>query len=209
LFDWKGEDVSEKKDGSITKSVVKDGEGYKHVVELLGAEDALEGVEAEQRLKLLLASHLNSAMCHLKMNNNDDAIESCNDALKLDSKSEKGLFRRGTAYLNLRNFEEAAADFRATINIEPTNKVARNNLAQALGTIKQMQEQEKKTYKGMFAKFAAEDEKKEKENEPIKVWKNEDTEQSKEKNDEADSEKTVLNSGDIEPVVGEEGTVNA
>jgi len=181
---------------------------YKRVVELLGAEDTLEGAEAEQRVKLLLASHLNSAMCHLKVNNNEDAIISCNDALKLDAHSEKGLFRRGTAHLNLRNFEEAAADFRAAINVEPTNKLARNNLTQAVNAIKQMQEQEKKMYKGMFAKFAAADEKKEKANEPIKVWKNGDANVSNEENDEGDSEKKLESSSDSKPVSTEQGTVD-
>jgi len=183
---------------------------YKRVVELIGAEDTLEEQEAEQRVKLLLASHLNSAMCHLKMNSNEDAIESCNEAIKLDAKSEKGLFRRGTAHLNMHNYEDAAADFRATISIEPTNKLARNNLAQAVNAIKQAQEKEKKTYKGMFAKFAAEDEKKAKANEPIKVWKDGDTEPRKEKNDDDDNEKTAVTSEENErAVTSEPGTVSA
>jgi len=43
----------------------------------------------------MLAAHLNLAMCYLKLSEDVDACRSCDDALALDPKNEKGLFRRG------------------------------------------------------------------------------------------------------------------
>ena len=63
---------------------------------MLKNEDSLKGDEGDKRNALLLAAHLNLAMCHLKQSNNVDAILSCDEALKVDTKNEKGLFRRGT-----------------------------------------------------------------------------------------------------------------
>jgi len=127
---------------------------------LISVEDTMEGEEGEQRKKLLIASHLNRAMCHLKMNHNEDAIESCDEALKLDANNEKGLFRRGTAHMNMRNYELAVTDFKATIRVDPANKMARNNLSSVQNTLREMKEREKQTYKGMFDKFAQQDSKK-------------------------------------------------
>ena len=73
---------------------------YKKVVDYLKEE----GAEHEQRQALLLAAHLNLAMCHLKLNEDLDALNSCDEALKLDPKNEKGLFRRATVLYTLVNF---------------------------------------------------------------------------------------------------------
>ena len=68
---------------------------YGRVVEYLQFSDTLEGEYGVERDRLLLAAHLNSALCHLRLGNNAAALESANRALELDSKSEKALFRRG------------------------------------------------------------------------------------------------------------------
>ena len=49
----------------------------------------------EKRKSLLLAAHLNVAMCALKVNNHFETRKHCDEALELDPKNEKGLFRRG------------------------------------------------------------------------------------------------------------------
>ena len=68
---------------------------YSRIVEYLQFSDTLEGDCGIERDRLLLAAHLNSALCHLKLGNDVAARESANRALELDAKNEKALFRRG------------------------------------------------------------------------------------------------------------------
>jgi len=68
---------------------------YGRIVEFLQFADTLEGEFSVERDRLLLAGHLNSAMCYLKLGNNVAARESANRALELNASSEKALFRRG------------------------------------------------------------------------------------------------------------------
>jgi len=72
---------------------------YTKIVDILKNEESLKDEEADKRNALLLAAHLNLAMCHLKQSNDVDAVNSCDEALKVDPKNEKGLFRRGTVKL--------------------------------------------------------------------------------------------------------------
>merc|ERR1711894_807456 len=53
---------------------------YDKVVEFLEHETSLEGDEATKRSALLLASHLNLAMCHLKLGANLEARDECESA---------------------------------------------------------------------------------------------------------------------------------
>lgn len=57
----------------------------------------------------------------------------------------------------MRNYEDSVADFKAVLEMDPGNKAAKNQLAIAAHKIKQIRENEKKTYAGMFEKFANED----------------------------------------------------
>jgi len=144
---------------------------YKRISEMVLTEPSLEGELVAKRVELLLACHNNSAQCHLKLNVLIEAIASCDEVLTLDSKNEKGLFRRGTANLKLENYEAAATDFRKVLAVDPTSASAKSQLLLATNEIKKIREHDKKTYGGMFEKFAEEDAKKKKANAPISVWK--------------------------------------
>lgn len=133
---------------------------YKKLVDYLKNEDNWTGPEGPKRSALLLAGYLNKALCHLKLKEDMEALDSCDEALKFDPKNEKGLFRRGTANLNLQNFDEALKDFKAVLEVDPENKAAKNQIAITSRKIKQLHEKEKMTYAGMFTKFAMADSKK-------------------------------------------------
>ena len=70
-----------------------------------------------------LSLHLNIAMCWLKItdaeNHLDQCIRSCTDALAIDEKSLKALFRRATAREAKGDYEGATADLKMFASIDP------------------------------------------------------------------------------------------
>jgi FKBP-type peptidyl-prolyl cis-trans isomerase len=136
---------------------------YQKIIEYLKSEETLKDGEAETRGALQLAAHLNLAMCHLKLGHDLEASHASDEALKLDPNNEKGLYRRGTASLNLQNFEDALKDFQAVLAVDPQNKAAQHQIAVTTQRLKAVKEKERRTYAGMFSKFAAADAKKEQE----------------------------------------------
>jgi len=176
---------------------------YSKIVDLLKSEDSLKDEDAEKRKVMLLAGHLNLAMCHLKTSNDVEAIHSCEEALKLDTKNEKGLFRRGMANFNLQNFDEALQDFKAVLDIDPQNKAAKNQIVLTNRKVKQIHEQEKQRYGGMFQKFAAMDAKKE-QSQPAAETKSEDDTQP-----EKMTENGTPEVSEVPPPVEQDQTVTA
>ena len=59
----------------------------------------------------------------------------------------------------MQNLKEAADGFSKLLAVDPNNKAAKNQRTLCLQKIKRQHEKEKKTYQGMFAKFAEEDSK--------------------------------------------------
>ena len=58
------------------------------------------------------------------------------------------------ARMNTQEHDEAKADFEEVLKLDPNNKAARNQIILCNQRIKQMKEKEKRTYAGMFTKFA-------------------------------------------------------
>lgn len=67
---------------------------FSRIIEFLIEEDHLRGKEAYQRNYLMLAAHLNIALCSLKLGENLEATHSCDAALKIDPQNEKAFYRR-------------------------------------------------------------------------------------------------------------------
>jgi hypothetical protein len=59
--------------------------------------------------------------------------------------------------MDMHDYTEAIVDFQRVIEVDPDNKAAKNQIAVANTKIKQIFDKEKKTYAGMFQKFAAAD----------------------------------------------------
>ncbi len=100
---------------------------------------------------MVLAAHLNVAMCNLKTNENLKAIESCEKALKLEPNNEKALFRIAQANLSLANFDESVKFFNQVLEVNKENKEASKNILVAKQKLKEYNEREKKLYSKMFA----------------------------------------------------------
>merc|ERR1719491_1731322 len=77
-------------------------------------------------LRLQLLS--NAALCHLKGNNFRKAMDVCEEALKLDPKAVKPMFRRGLAHEGMGDFSEALLDVKEAHNLSPSDKAVETEL---------------------------------------------------------------------------------
>ncbi|KAG8509058.1 Peptidyl-prolyl cis-trans isomerase FKBP4 [Galemys pyrenaicus] len=127
---------------------------YKKIVSWLEYESSFSNEDAQKAQSLRLASHLNLAMCHLKLQAFSAAVDNCNKALELDNNNEKGLFRRGEAHLAVNDFELARADFQKVLQLYPNNKAAKAQLAICQQRIRKQLAREKKLYANMFERLA-------------------------------------------------------
>lgn len=130
---------------------------YKKAVSFVDCDSGFEGDLETERKALLVVGHLNLALCHLKLQEHIEARDQCDKALTLNPTSEKGLFRRGQAYLGLGEPEKAKVDFEAVHKLDPNNKAAATHIILCNKEIKEQKVREKKIYANMFEKFAQRD----------------------------------------------------
>lgn len=126
----------------------------------LGKMHDLSPQEEEQRNKILLSCHLNTAQCYLKgtqgeQENRDEAMYkkvkvACNSALEIDATNIKALFRRALASEKLKDFESASKDLKKGLELDPTNKEFIQAEARVTRMIAIQKQKEKKMYGKMF-----------------------------------------------------------
>lgn len=107
-----------------------------------------------------ISIHLNKALCHQKLNDQDEVRHACDEVISKDPKNVKAFYRRGQASLTLGEVEKALGDFLKVQELEPENKAAQNQITICKQKLKDYHEQEKKRYRNMFAKFVAADDSK-------------------------------------------------
>ncbi|UJR10438.1 hypothetical protein I4U23_014642 [Adineta vaga] len=105
-----------------------------------------------QRKELLLKLYLNSAQCYLKLRNCERTIKNCNEALQLDPKNIKALFRISIAYRTLQQFDQARSHLNMAIQIEPYNAEIIDEAQRLDRAIDQQKKNEQKLYYRMFNK---------------------------------------------------------
>ncbi|XP_059828751.1 peptidyl-prolyl cis-trans isomerase FKBP5-like isoform X2 [Hypanus sabinus] len=130
---------------------------YRKIVAWLDQYYGLSEEDSWSAKALVLAAHLNMAMCCLKLNDYLKAVKSCDKALEIDRLNEKALYRRGEARLSVNEFDLAKADFQEVLQVNPDNKAARAQLLMCQRRIKEHHEKNKKIYANMFQKFADRD----------------------------------------------------
>lgn len=107
--------------------------------------------DEKQLFKAQLPIRLNLGACYLQLKQYEDTIAQCNKALDLDPESAKGWFRRGKAEMGMKLYEQAVADFEATLLREPDNKAAKNELERAKQFVRDRRKREKAAYAKMFS----------------------------------------------------------
>lgn len=134
---------------------------YKRIVSWLEHESGLSEDDEKKAKALRLAAHLNLAMCFLKLQEPNQALENCDKALEIDGSNEKALFRRGEALFGMKEFDRARDDFQQVVQLYPANKAAKSQVVLCQKRIKEQHEKDKRIYANMFQKFAERDSKKE------------------------------------------------
>lgn len=116
------------------------------------------GMEQQKRInQFLVTSHLNLALCFLRLKEFSQVVENCNKVMELDESNEKALYRRGEARLLCNEFSLAMTDFHQVLSVNSSNRAARAQISICQGKIRECNEQDKRIYANMFQKFAEHD----------------------------------------------------
>lgn len=78
----------------------------------------------------------NAALCYLKTKEFEKALKASEDALKVDPRSFKALFRRGQAHEALGNLRDAVADLRGAAGLSPSDKAISRELERLRGELR-------------------------------------------------------------------------
>jgi tetratricopeptide (TPR) repeat protein len=71
---------------------------------------------------------LNSALCMNKVGRHEEAIERCEEVLKMENTSLKAYYRRGQGYFQLKNLELAWKDLKRAVKLSPEDEIVRGEL---------------------------------------------------------------------------------
>ncbi|KAF4040169.1 Hsp70 protein [Phytophthora infestans] len=82
----------------------------------------LTEADKEEVNVIKLSLYLNLAQCYLKLENYTKTVANCNEALALDAKSVKALYRRAVAYEKENKLELAADDVKAALALAPQDR---------------------------------------------------------------------------------------
>jgi serine/threonine-protein phosphatase 5 len=99
--------------------------------------DAIQVTPLDQK-NLLAVLYSNRAFCHLKLESFGSAIVDANSALEQDPNYVKAYYRRGSAHLILRSFDDAQNDFKKVVQIVPNDRESRKKFAECKKAIKQL-----------------------------------------------------------------------
>jgi len=96
---------------------------------------------------------LNLAACQIKLKSFSDCIITCSQALDVDTKNVKALYRRGQAHSGSGEFEKAKEDLTEAVQLSPNSKEIRLELEQLKKNIAAYKQKEKEMFAGVFDKM--------------------------------------------------------
>ncbi|XP_015113464.1 70 kDa peptidyl-prolyl isomerase-like, partial [Diachasma alloeum] len=127
---YKNMAVSLVRDNRLKDAFYRFSKACKIIISMEPIEPDLElSEEMNKKIRELRTSlYNNMAMCQLKYNNYEHAIELCTKVLQRDENNVKALYRRGCSYGGTRNNEKAIEDLQRAIELEPNNTAVREKL---------------------------------------------------------------------------------
>ncbi|NXC71061.1 TOM34 protein, partial [Anhinga anhinga] len=87
-------------------------------------KEAVEKYSESLKLNQECATYTNRALCYLTLKQYKEAVQDCTDALRLDPKNVKALYRRALALKELKDYKSSTADVKSLLKIEPKNTAA-------------------------------------------------------------------------------------
>ncbi|TDH68519.1 hypothetical protein CCR75_000479 [Bremia lactucae] len=111
----------------------------------------LSEADKEEVNSIKLSLYLNLAQCYLKMEINSKVVANCNEALILDPKNVKALYRRAVAYEKENKVEQAADDVKAALRIAPQDRTVIKLDERLKLCLRRQLEKEKKMWSKAFA----------------------------------------------------------
>ncbi|NWS52253.1 TOM34 protein, partial [Chunga burmeisteri] len=85
---------------------------------------AVEKYSESLKLKEECATYTNRALCYLTLKQYKEAVQDCTEALRLDPKNVKALYRRAQALKELKDYKSSIADIKSLLKTEPKNTAA-------------------------------------------------------------------------------------
>ncbi|NWU70846.1 TOM34 protein, partial [Pterocles burchelli] len=85
---------------------------------------AVEKYSESLKLNQECATYTNRALCYLALKQYKEAVQDCTEALRLDPKNVKALYRRAQALKELKDYKSSIADIKSLLKTEPKNTAA-------------------------------------------------------------------------------------
>jgi tetratricopeptide (TPR) repeat protein len=100
-----------------------------------------------------LSLYCNLASCYIKLENWEQVQRNCDDALKLDPRCVKALFRRGSFYEHKKEWETALKDYQTcvTLNEGTEDKLVTKAIERVKKEIQKLKDKEKKMWGKAFS----------------------------------------------------------
>eukprot|EP00977_Amphora_coffeiformis_P003434 scaffold638_cov168-Amphora_coffeaeformis.AAC.16 len=106
--------------------------------------------DAEEVKGVKLSLNLNLALAYSKLQNFDQALRVCTDALAIDGENTKALYRRASVYYEKKNWDKAKADIRKAEAGAPDDKAVKKLREKIDAQLKRQKDKEKKMAAKMF-----------------------------------------------------------
>lgn len=97
-----------------------------------------------------------SALVHLKLRETAECIKQLEKVLEKEPNNVKAIYRLAQAFESRKDYDEAIAEYKKILNIEPDNKAAQQQILVCKNALAELRAQEKKRYTNLFNKLANE-----------------------------------------------------
>lgn len=114
-------------------------------------QDVPSGEEGMDIKGLKLSCYLNLAACQMRHHNFENVVKNASKALNLQPNNAKALYRRGSAYLELQEYEKAQEDLLAAQQLEPKNQAIARQLQILKSRVQKLNQYYAKAMKKMFS----------------------------------------------------------